>query len=301
MGQCSKTVVGIGEVLWDVFDSSTTLGGAPTNFACIAAALGSNACVVSSVGSDDLGNSALTVLQRKNVDTSFVTKVSSAATGRVDVWLNELGQPDFEIHADAAWDYIPWSDNLKPLAMKSDAVCFGTLAQRSPTSRETIQRFLNATRSGCSRILDINLRQPFYDDKLIAKSLDLANVLKLNEQELSIVCSIAKIDNNEPKSALLELSNTFNLNMIMLTEGSAGSTLLHENEFVVYRPKKHVDVRDCVGAGDAFAATAVIGLLNGWPIHRMNSVANQVASYVCTQPGATPQLPRHLLELFKSG
>src|SRR4051812_22280306 len=184
------TVIGLGEVLWDVFPEGAKFGGAPANFACHAATLGAEVCMVSRVGPDELGGNAVAALRGNGVNADHVAIDPDHPTGFVKVELDAAGKPRFEITEGVAWDHIAWSDDLGALAARADAVCFGTLCQRGETSRRTIRRFLEGTKPECLRIFDINLRQHYYDEKVVRDSLGLANVLKLNDEELPVLSSL---------------------------------------------------------------------------------------------------------------
>jgi fructokinase len=165
---CRPTVSGLGEILWDEFREGARFGGAAANFASTVAELARDAIdiyVTSSVGPDDLGRSAIEALQGRGVDTSCVALIDRP-TGRAFVKLDAAQQARYEFVADAAWDHIPWSDGLQRLAAHADAVCFSTLGQRE-TSRRTIQRFVRETPPDCLRVLDINLRPPFWKELVL--------------------------------------------------------------------------------------------------------------------------------------
>ena len=173
-------VVGLGEVLWDVFPDGPRFGGAPANFACSAAGLSNeiDVTMASAVGDDELGRGALKELQQRNVDTSVVA-IRPEPTGTVHVSLDDAGHASYRFAENTAWDCIPWKDALQELAARTNAVCFGTLGQRSETSRKSIQLFVQAVPKSALKIFDINLRPPFYDDDVIQQSLRICNVLKL--------------------------------------------------------------------------------------------------------------------------
>src|SRR5688572_1158445 len=172
-------VVGIGEVLWDLLPTGRQLGGAPANFAYHAAALGARGVVVSRVGDDDLGREILRRLEDLRLETTYVTTDPRHATGTVEVRLDANGAADYVIHERVAWDFIPVTSPLLDLAARADAVCFGTLAQRSPDSRDAVRAFLAATRPGrCLRVFDINLRQAYFSAALLRELIPQANVLK---------------------------------------------------------------------------------------------------------------------------
>ena len=219
-------IVGLGEVLWDVYPDAARFGGAPANFACHAASLGAEAWLVSAVGADELGRNALQELRERNVDCRHVSKDAHHATGRVRVTLNQSGQASYEFAADTAWDHLPWSDDLAALASRCDAVCFGTLGQRSPASRETIRRFVAATPPAALRVFDVNLRQRFYDAETIRSSLEVASALKLNDDELPIVGELCGLRGVTPREMLLELVRQFDLRLAALTRGARGAISL---------------------------------------------------------------------------
>ena len=286
-------ITGIGEVLWDIYPDAAHFGGAPANFACHAASLGAESWMVSAVGTDELGDRALQSLRERNVQSRHVARDPRHATGRVLVTLNDAGQASYEFAADTAWDHLAWSDELAALAARCDAVCFGTLGQRSPVSRETIRRFVEATPRTALRVFDVNLRQRFYDKETIDASLQIATALKLNDEELPIVAELCGIHATAPREMLIELMSCYELRLAALTRGPLGSLLLagREEDDCAAPPTTVVDT---VGAGDAFTATLVTGFLRALPLAEINRHANAVASFVCSQNGATPALPAHL-------
>jgi fructokinase len=196
-----------------------------------------------------------------------------------------------------AWDYIEQNVKLKTFAEEVDAICFGSLAQRSRVSKATIGSFLENTRSDCLKVFDINLRQSFYTKETILKSLEFANVLKLNDDELSVLSSIIGYEGDE-ESVLRQLLKEFDLKLIAFTKGAMGSILLTHTEISHCEVQK-VEVEDTVGAGDSFTAFLMAGILNNLELKKIHRAATNVASYVCTQPGATPKLPEELIETIK--
>ena len=290
-------IAGLGEVLWDVYPDAAHFGGAPANFAGHAASLGAESWMVSAVGADELGGRALEKLRERGVECGCLSRDPRHATGRVLVTLNDAGQASYEFAADTAWDHLVWSNELAALAARCDAVCFGTLGQRSPVSRETIRRFIEATPTTALRVFDVNLRQRFYDAETIRTSLALASVVKLNDEELPIVGELCGLRAVTPRAMLIELATQFGLRLVALTRGPRGSLLIagaDEDDC----PAPPTQVVDTVGAGDAFTATLVMGLLKGVPLDVINRHANAVAAFVCSQSGATPVLPAELRQPF---
>jgi fructokinase len=289
------TIVGVGEILWDVFPEGPQFGGAPANFACSAAELVGtemDVFVVGSVGDDDLGRRAIELLREHGVDTSCVS-LADKPTGQVLVELDEAGKPTFEIATDTAWDNVAWSDALEALADRAGAVCFGTLAQRSKTTRKTLRRFLRSTREDCLRIFDVNLRPPFWNKDLVKESFEYANVLKLNDAELPILADIATWPGSHD-DFLHFLAKTHPFQVAALTRGADGATLVSSAGERSDAPGQPVNVVDTVGAGDAFTAALAIGMLRGMPLDDINRWATRVAAFVCSQAGATPHFPAEL-------
>jgi fructokinase len=286
-------VVGLGEVLWDVYPDAERFGGAPANFACHAASLDAESWLTSSVGIDELGRRALDTLRKHGVEPACVARDAKHPTGRVDVILDSLGRASYEFADDTAWDHMGWSDALDSLARRCDAVCFGTLAQRSPQSRETIQRFVKATPSNALKMFDVNLRQHFYDAAVIDQSLRLATALKLNEEELPVVARLCGVSESGPRDAMRALINKYSLSLAALTSGPDGATLIAGTEEST-APALPITVVDTVGAGDAFTAAVVVDVLAGVPLADVNAHANAVASFVCSRPGAVADLPEYL-------
>ncbi|HPO15723.1 MAG TPA: carbohydrate kinase [Candidatus Hydrogenedentes bacterium] len=280
------SVVGLGEVLWDLLPDGKLLGGAPANFAYHAKGLGAEAFVVSAVGPDDLGGEILSQLDRSGLETRYIHQDAEHPTGRVTVTLDAAGTPSYVIHTDVAWDFIPQSPALLDLAERTDATCFGTLCQRSPISQHTVRSFLENTPQDSLRVFDINLRQQFYSASIIHNMLTLSNVLKLNDEELPVVAKLLEMDGAET-SLMEELVRRYDLRLVALTRGAKGS-LLCTREGWSDHPGMSVTVADTVGAGDAFTAALVMGLLENHPLGEINAQANRLAAYVCTQKGAMP-------------
>lgn len=291
-------IAGIGEVLWDVYPDAAHFGGAPANFACHAASLGAEAWMVSAVGADELGEAAVKKLRERNVNCRHITCDSNHATGRVLVTLNAAGQPSYEFAADTAWDHLVLSEELATLAARCDAVCFGTLGQRSPVSRETIRHFVEATPATALRVFDVNLRHRFYDAETIRTSLKIATAVKLNDEELPIVGELCGLRAATPREMLIELIQQFDLRLAALTRGAGGSLLI-ANEVEDDCGGMPTKVVDTVGAGDAFTATMVSGFMRGLPLNVINGHANVIAAYVCSQAGATPVLPKDMRDAVR--
>ena len=291
-----RVLVGLGEVLWDMLPTGRQLGGAPANFAYHAQALGARGVVASRVGDDDLGRAICRSLDEKGLELTHVCVDTTHPTSTVSVDLDDRGQPRFTIHEDVAWDFLETTPELLDLAAHADAVCFGSLAQRSDVSRKTICRFLEATGPDCLRVFDVNLRQHYYSEAIVRESLGRADVLKLSAEELPVVGELLAVTgpDNEMLGRLLE---AFSLQAVALTRGEQGCLLSTANENAEHPGYTPGRIADTVGAGDAFTAALALGLLEGRPLGAVAAYANRLASYVCSQEGAMPSVPDRLKEI----
>jgi len=287
-------VVGIGELLWDCLPTGKQLGGAPCNFAYHAFQAGCEAHVVSAIGCDNLGEEILSLFETLHLNKTYVQQTADYPTGTVTVTVDENGIPHYVINENVAWDNVEWNSDLGLLAQSVDAVCFGSLAQRNVVSREAIQQFLTATKPDCLRVFDINLRQAFYKKEIIEKSLEYANVFKLNDDELPVVAKMFGLQGSD-EELLEHLISKFKLEMIALTKGNKGSLLLNNKNEKSFIEVPKVKVADTVGAGDSFTAILIAGLLHDFDLKSVHQKATEVAAFVCTQAGATPEIPMSIL------
>ncbi|WP_411826869.1 carbohydrate kinase family protein [Luteolibacter sp. AS25] len=285
-------ITGIGEILWDILPGGNRLGGAPANFASHCRQLGNIAFPVASVGTDILGSQAIAELEEAGNSTQYIQRTSSYPTGRVFVSLDSQGKPCYSILEEVAWDHLEFTPELEALATKLDATCFGVLAQRSDKSRQTIREFLRSMPASSLKILDVNLRQPFFTKELVEESLQLATILKLSDEELVLIGKFFNLtgDVTTQLGALLSL---FDLDLIAYTRGCQGSLLLSSQE-ISETTGISTTMVDSVGAGDSFTAALCTGILNGWSLGQTNKFANEVAAFVCSRQGATPLLPENL-------
>jgi fructokinase len=289
-------LVGIGELLWDMLPDGPQLGGAPANFAYHACALGAEARVISRVGRDDLGHELIRRLERLGVHSDCVEVDLSSPTSTVTVEVDPAGEPRFTIRESVAWDNLRAESAGRLAVSLADAVCFGTLAQRLEPSRSSIRSLVRTAPPSALRILDVNLRQHYYSPPLIAESLELANVLKLNETELPRLAEMFAVTGDE-RSQISQLAQRHQLRVVAYTRGARGSLLLADGRWSD-DPGVSANVVDTVGAGDSFTAAIALGLLAGWDLDRINHLANEVASFVASSAGATPELPLHLRSPF---
>ena len=285
-------IVGIGEVLWDYFEDKNNhvLGGAPFNFAYHVNQFGLNSLVISAMGTDELGEKLEVEIKKKNVP--YMLERLNLPTGVVNV-KGVDGKPRYDILTERAWDHIPNTEKLKEIATNTKAACFGSLAQRSETSRKAILAFLDAMPSDALRIFDINLRQNWYTEEIIKTSLQKANVLKINDDELLIIQRMfGYIDITQENTCRL-IMRDYQLDMLILTCGDKGSYIFTKDE-MSYLSTKDIKVVDTVGAGDSFTASFIASMLKGKTIHEAHRIAVNVSAFVCTQKGATPIIPSNL-------
>jgi fructokinase len=294
-----KVIVGIGEILWDVFPSGKRLGGAPANFIYHVREIGGGEIqplMVSSVGEDPPGREILARWDQLSLSEEFITVDADHPTGSVSVAVDPQGKPVYEIKKDVAWDFLPESPQLRELAATADAICFGTLAQRAPKSRKSIQTFLRQAEPETLRILDINLRVPFFSKSILEESLSLANVLKMNAEELHVLADCFSFSGGE-QAVIAALMRRYPLRLVILTKGEKGSELFSQEEHSAHGGYP-VAVVDTVGAGDAFNAAIAVGMLNRFSLEKLNDCANRAAAFVCTQSGAMPEVPDEIKQLF---
>lgn len=280
-------IMGIGELVWDMLPAGRQLGGAPVNFAYWCGRLGAQGYPVSAVGDDELGREALERLTPTGLDLSYVQR-NAQPTGRVDVRLSGEGIPEYDIVEHVAWDALRADADTLALAARADAVCWGTLAQRSERSRGAVEALLAATRPECLKVFDINIRRPWYDREIVLASLAKADVLKLNEEELPLVASMLGCGQSGPE-AIAELFRRFALRYVIHTVGADRSEIYAAEGMLSCIPTPRVEVVDTVGAGDSFTAAFVTALLQGEPVVACHRKAVDTAARVCTLHGAIPE------------
>jgi fructokinase len=291
-------ILGLGELLWDVLPDGPRLGGAPANFAVMAARLGNHVALLSRVGWDDLGKQALERLESHPVDASLVQIDSRHETGRVTVHFEE-GQPQYTIHQPAAWDALELSEEWVRIASRADAICFGSLAQRGLESRQTIQTLVAQTSQKCVRVFDVNLRKPFYTSEVVEESLELATVIKMNEDEVPLVLDLLGmpieselLPGDKLRLSAKRLFEEFPaLELVAVTRGGHGSLLVTREAFHEH-PGIPTQVMDTIGAGDAFTAALTHYLLRGADLATLNEAGNRWGSWIASQPGSMPELAK---------
>jgi fructokinase len=300
MGTEAYTIVGLGELLWDLFPGRKQLGGAPANFAYMTSLLGDNAKIASRVGRDALGTKTIRALKSLRLDTSQLQEDDLHPTGTVIVSLNPDGQPKYEITERVAWDFLQRTDDWEKLARQADAVCFGSLAQRSAVSRETISAFLHHLRPGALRVFDVNLRQEFFTREILDQSARSADIMKCNHEEVVIVAGLLGSPAEDLPASAQWLLQAYPLKLLCVTRGEQGSILFSSSGNHAH-PGHRVKVIDTVGAGDAFTAALLHHYLRGSSLETMNEAANRMGAWVASQCGATPPADPVVLEKVRTG
>lgn len=277
-------IVGIGDVLWDCLPEGRKIGGAPANFAYYMSQFGYDSLLVSAIGNDPLGEEIKEVLEEKSLDHFLA--IPGQPTGTVNVQLDDRGIPTYEIVENVAYDFIPYTPQLDAIAGKCTVACFGSMTQRNPVSRNTIRKFLEAMpqTDDIWKVFDINLRQHFYDKEIIAESLRLCNVFKINDEEFETVKEMFGYEGESYQETCRRIISEWNLKFLILTCGTNGSYICTSTE-ESFMETPQVDVADTVGAGDSFIATFMAHILKGYSISQAHRQAVQVSAYVCTRLG----------------
>jgi fructokinase len=292
-------ILGIGELLWDMLPEGPQLGGAPANYGVMAARLGDNAAILSRIGRDALGMDALQILKAFPVDCSHLQIDREQSTGRVSVAFED-GQPAYTIHQPVAWDFFELSEDWLHEAGRADAVCFGSLAQRSELTRSTIHALLRATKPECFRIFDVNLRAPYYNGAIVRESLHRASVMKMNDAEVPLVLDLLGL---ERPTSLREgaerlLKQFEDLQLVAITCGGSGSLLVSRSQWHQH-PGIPIRVADTIGAGDAFTAAMTHYLLRGAPLSILNEAGNRWGSFIASHAGAMPAISAETLSTLQ--
>ncbi len=286
-------IVSVGELSWDRFPKEAQLSGAPTNVAIHAAALGAESWLVSAVGNDSLGNMAYNRLDAAGVKRETVPQLFTHPTGTVKMRLDAKGLMKYEFAENVAWDAMTWSPRIEKVVKRAEALTFGTLAQRSQKSRDTVRHAAGATSPRAWRLFDVNLRQSYFDSETIRTSLTLSNAVKMNERELPEVARRCGIKGSTESDLLLGLCDKFALRLAVLTRGTRGA-LLRSHTLSVEVSAPQTETVDFVGSSEAFTAALLVGLVDGLSLDQVGTKACALAAYVRSQPGATPEIPPEL-------
>ncbi|MDR0703547.1 MAG: carbohydrate kinase [Planctomycetaceae bacterium] len=290
-------ILSFGEILWDVFPNGKKPGGAPANFAYHCKQLGADVRLLSQVGQDEHGQELLDFCNSIGLSTALIGVSATKPTGTVLVRLRNGGQPDYTITQDVAWDFLKTTPESLQWVSETDVVAFGSLAARSEQNRRTLQDILHTAPPSVIRVLDLNLREPFCERKNIEFVLSCADILKLNDDELSRITEMFRFPQDSVEKQLQKLREFYQFRLVILTCGANGNWLTANSE-QIFTHGIRVDVADTVGAGDAFTAASVLGFLSQKTLPVVGRQANELAAYVCTQHGGTPIIPKKLSNCF---
>lgn len=282
-------IAGIGDILWDCFPEGRKIGGAPANFAYYMKQFGFESLMISAVGEDELGAEIHDTLDRIGLD--HVLQTVDYPTGTVMIELDENGIPTYKIIENVSYDNISYTEQIDQIAKKCTVLCFGTLAQRNSVSRDSIRRFLQAMpqTDETYKVFDINLRQNFYDKDIVAESLRLCNVFKVNDEELAVVKDMFGYSGDDDQEVCRQILSDWDLKYLILTCGTSGSYVYADGE-ESFLPTPEVEVADTVGAGDSFIGTFMALILKGATVKEAHKLAVAVSAYVCTQYGGMCQI-----------
>jgi fructokinase len=298
-------IVAVGELLWDLLPGGPRLGGAPANFAVFCARLGNRSVLISSLGNDDYGNAARSLLVQPNLDLTQLQMSESYPTGTVEVTFSADNQPSYLISRGVAWDFIQLTPELLATVRAADAICFETLPQRYEVSRSTIRSMVEAAPAGCLRVCDINIRMPDCSSEVLRWSVAHADIIKVSEEELPLTLSFlgglgVPTQQLTPETASRALLQNFpDCELVATTLGAEGS-MVTTREGTFRHPGFPVKLVDTVGAGDAFTAGLLHAYLRGASPAMMAKIGNLCGSYVASQQGATPALSAELVASIRA-
>lgn len=278
-GNKKPIIIGLGEIVWDMLPGGKQLGGAPVNFAYFAMRLGAESYPMSAVGNDRLGDETLERCCEYGINTAYIRR-NGLPTSRVLVTVDVSGVPQYEIVEGVAWDGFSASEKDFALATKADCICWGSLAQRNAEASRNILAVVDATGKDCLKVFDINIRQHYYSPEVVEASLERADVLKLNEDELPLVLNLTGL------GSVADIIAEYSLRYLVLTCGAAFSEVYDRAGLVSHLDTPRVKVADTVGAGDSFTATFVALLLQGLPVAHCHAKAIEISAKVCTFSGA---------------
>jgi fructokinase len=279
-------IISIGEVVWDIFPDRKVLGGAPINVACHLRRLGVEAGVVTRVGADELGDRTIGSLAALGLSVEGVQR-GQLPTGTVNVTFDDKQQHRFEIVSPAAWDNIDPQEALKFVGQRPFKMVFGTLGQRDKRSRSAVRALWEKAEQ---RFYDVNLRPPHTSREVVEESLAVAELVKVNDDELLELGNWYNYAGEDKKDIAHRLMGRYNISVLVVTEGERGAWLLDGDDFFQV-PGQQVDVVDTVGAGDAFFAALLAGYIAGKSWQDCLKAANRLGGFVASQHGATPVVP----------
>ncbi|WP_430974457.1 carbohydrate kinase family protein [Sunxiuqinia rutila] len=293
-----QLVTAIGELLWDLLPEGKVLGGAPTNFIFRINSFGDMGQLITRIGEDDLGEEALNCIRELGLSEQNIQVDPHYPTGTVQVDLNAQGIPDYTIHTEVAYDHIDPTFSALAIARHSDCICFGTLVQRTPKSRETLRQVLQAG-TGALRFYDINLRKDCYTPEIIKESLNLTHILKINDEELVTLKELLQLKPDSLKELAGELIQDYQLQTVLATLGENGAFVLSNTGEFHYDPGYRIQLSDTVGSGDACSAGFIHRLINGHSLKEALQFGNATGALVASTQGGTQFISKEAIEAFR--
>ena len=316
MQRSTPTILCFGEILWDIFHDETSktsprsvLGGAPSNLCYFFNMLGEQSLLVSQVGKDELGQKALAQIKALHIP-HLISQSKTLPTGKVDIVIQN-NEPTYTFNTPAAWDEIPYSEDIQKATQTAEIIAFGSLASRfhqmadTENSFSTLKKILTNQASiqprsqSALRFLDLNLRTPFYDDAIVLELLKFADILKINETEFHYLKNLLSLNELSTRDALYALIIQLRLNYVILTLGENGSIVMSENDYSALSAKK-INNPNTVGAGDGFSAGFITALNRGASFAKAHHFANELSAYICTQEGAFIDIPHTFIKALNS-
>jgi len=293
-------ILSFGEILWDIINDHPYIGGAPFNLAVHMAKMGCKSTFISSVGKDKLGKNALEEAEKRGIDAAFIQTHPYLPTGKVNVNLDSRGHPTYQIIENVAWDHIVLNRNsiINLSKIKWEIFCFGTLAQRTSENREILNKILLSIKPH-HIFYDVNLRQNYYRKEWIEKSLCQSTIVKLNDQEVSVISELLFFQKLKQKEFIENLAQKYDLSIVCITHGKEGSSIYHQ-DILEKIPGINGPVSDTVGAGDGFSAGFLFSYLCGSSVHESAEFAEMVGNFVVSQSGAIPRYPQWLEKEIKN-
>lgn len=292
-------VLSFGEILFDIIEGKTYLGGAPLNFAAHLARCGAESYIFSRVGEDQLGEQAVEMIESLGIKTSLIQTDPVHSTGTVAVVLDK-GQPDYTIHENAAWDFIeadPAEEILENEAF--DFLYFGTLAQRQPVSRQTLQDLLMNAQAD-QIFYDVNLRKGYYTREILHWSVGLCTILKLNDEEVRMLSFLLFDKEMEIADFAKAVTEEYEVEIIVITAGEEGCYVFEEGELIFIKGYP-AQVQDTVGAGDAFSAAFVYHYFHTQDAQQAADVANRLGAFVASSRGPIPEYTHEIRKMLETG
>ena len=295
----SFSIVSYGETLWDLLPSGPVLGGAPFNLAYRVNTLGNRGTIITRLGKDENGEKAWTAIETLGMNTGTVQWDDEHPTGTVEISLDENREPDYFIVPEVAYDFIEYTDAISRVTAGADCICFGTLVQRAEKSRETLEKLFSDF-NGRYRVLDINLRKICYTEENVLSSLKNADILKLNEPEITEIAQFLSINPGTVPETAHFLLEEGDVETVVVTLGEKGAFALSTSVAGVYWPGYRIDLVDPCGSGDAFTAAFLNVLFKGKTLAEAVRHGNALGALVATQEGATGSISETEIQEFLS-